>query len=70
MAVNPPKGAIQTESKLSFKSKIAIETLIPPKRRIVKHMMFEWIVQVIASCFHSITTNHTCNNKKKKIFPA
>ncbi|KAL7208460.1 hypothetical protein ACSBR1_030245 [Camellia fascicularis] len=63
MVVNPIDGLIRVRNEPRFKPK-GSGSLIPPKRRLVKQMMFESIVQAIASCFHSIA-NYACNNKKK-----
>ena len=58
MALNPIEGAVRARIELWSGG------LGPPKRRLVKKMMFEKIVQAIASWFHFNSKN------KIKISPA
>ncbi|CAL5417501.1 unnamed protein product [Camellia sinensis] len=63
MVANPNGGPVRAGYKPRFKPKCS-GSLIPPKRRLVKEMMFESIVQAIASCFYP-TPKHSFNNTNK-----
>ncbi|KAF5942390.1 hypothetical protein HYC85_020032 [Camellia sinensis] len=71
--VNPIDGAVATKIERRFKPKIG-ESLIPPKRKLVKKLIWDFMVQAITKPSHS--SEFTCNNKKKtmekkkRIFPA
>ncbi|GMH00914.1 hypothetical protein Nepgr_002753 [Nepenthes gracilis] len=45
-------GGSATEMKYLPKSKKPGASVIPPKKKLVKKMMFEWMVRFIASLFH------------------
>ena len=51
-------GAVITKREPRFKPK-APRSLVPPRRKLVKKMMFDSMVKAIASCFYT-------NNMKKK----
>ncbi|CAL5348487.1 unnamed protein product [Camellia sinensis] len=83
-AVNPIDGVVGAKTEPRFKPKIGGGLIYPPKRKLVKKLMWDCMVQAIASCFHpnpiskppyssefTVPINHTCKKKKtKKIFPA
>ncbi|GFS37591.1 hypothetical protein Acr_00g0052920 [Actinidia rufa] len=60
--VNPIGGVVITKSKPRFEPK-GPRSLVPPRRKLVKKMMFDSMVQAIASCFYE-------KKKKKKSFSA
>ncbi|GFY96522.1 hypothetical protein Acr_11g0008280 [Actinidia rufa] len=53
-------GAVIIKREPRFKPK-GPRSLVPPRRKLVKKMMFNSMAQAIASCFYT-------NNMKKKIF--
>ncbi|KAI8531399.1 hypothetical protein RHMOL_Rhmol11G0133400 [Rhododendron molle] len=67
-AANPKARVARTKS--------AFTSLVPPKRKVVKKMMWDSMVQAIVYCFRSINkkkNNNNNNNNKKcksKIFSA
>ncbi|KAI8531402.1 hypothetical protein RHMOL_Rhmol11G0133700 [Rhododendron molle] len=61
-ASNPIAEAIGT--------KPAFASLVPPKRKVVKKMMGDSMVQAFVSAAAAFSTSITKKNNKKKIFPA
>ncbi|KAH7836226.1 hypothetical protein Vadar_033803 [Vaccinium darrowii] len=73
MGVNPGvEGVVQAKGREPrFKPKINGGILVPPKRKLVKKMMWECIIHSISSCFQSEATTNlpvqhsNCKNKKR-----
>ncbi|KAG5525147.1 hypothetical protein RHGRI_031728 [Rhododendron griersonianum] len=51
-------------------TKPAFASLVPPKRKLVKKMMGDSMVQAFVSAAAAFSTSITKKNNKKKIFPA
>ncbi|KAK2983821.1 hypothetical protein RJ640_008497 [Escallonia rubra] len=66
VGVKPGDGEGPTKSKPSFKT-AKCESLVPPRRRLVKRMMFKYITQAIASCLHRPTMHPT--RRRRSISP-
>ncbi|KAI8003798.1 hypothetical protein LOK49_LG08G01489 [Camellia lanceoleosa] len=67
MVANPIEGPVQAANEPRVNPNCS-GSLIPPKRRLVKEMMFECIVQAIASCFHPNPKHPRKKKNKNKIF--
>ena len=61
--VNPIGAAVGTKAEPRFKPKGG-GSLIPPKRKLVKKMLFDCMVKAIIYCFNT-TVKHTFKDNKK-----
>ncbi|KAF7127771.1 hypothetical protein RHSIM_Rhsim11G0073100 [Rhododendron simsii] len=75
MGLNPDEGAVGAGSEPRFKPKPNYVSLIPPKRKLVKKMMWDRMVRATSSCFSGccLPVKNTFATKKinsAKIDPA